>query len=323
MKNILLTSTALVAFAGAAAADVAISGYAEMGIFGGDNVATTQFFTDIDVTFTMSGETDNGLTFGASIDLDESDGSGSFATTDTVGSSPAFAPNTQGGETLFISGGFGTLTLGDTDGALDWAMTDIGNIGNPGSIADDETTHAAYVGSYLDGAYDGQILRYNYSFGDFGVAVSAEQDDADLRDDGFAIGVRYSMDMGGVGIDFGLGYQEASLTTTVDIDALGLSVVADFGDFSAGINYVDFGSDDLTEDGDYLGFGVGYSANGLSIHANYAEIDVTSGDDTDGFGLAVAYDLGGGASVKGGYGSASVGSAASVDTWSLGLALSF
>jgi outer membrane protein OmpU len=287
-----------------------------MGLMGGDNVATTQFFTDIDVTFTMSGETDNGLTFGASIDLDESDG------TSGGGVSPAFNPNTQGGETLFISGNFGTLTMGDTDGALDWAMTDIGNIGNPGSIADDETTHDAYIGSYRDGSYDGQILRYNYSFGDFGVAVSAEQDDADLRDDGFAVGVRYSMRMSGVGIDFGLGYQEVSASSTVDNDALGLSVVADFGDFSAGINYVDFGSDNALLEYDYIGVGVGYSANGLSIHANYAEQDGVV-IDTDGFGLAVAYDLGGGASVKGGYGSASVGSAASFDTWSLGLALSF
>jgi outer membrane protein OmpU len=309
MKNILLTSTALVAFAGAAAADVAITGYAEMGLVGGDDVATTQFFTDIDVTFTMSGQTDNGLTFGAAVDLDEA---GKLGDTDD-----------NNGTAIFISGGFGTLTLGDTDGALDWAMTDIGNIGNPGSINDDETSHAAYIGSYLDGFYDGQILRYNYSFGDFGVAVSVEQDDNGNVSDGFAVGFKYSMDMGGVGIDFGLGYQEVALNSTQDLDALGLSVVGNFGDFSAGINYVEFSSDDISEEGDYLGFGVGYSANGLSIHANYAEIDVTSGDDIDGFGLAVAYDLGGGAVVKGGYGSGTEGSDPSFDTWSLGLALSF
>jgi outer membrane protein OmpU len=321
MKNILLTSSALVAFAGAAAADVAISGYAEMGIFSADTFndfsrlvtsGTTQFFTDIDVTFTMSGETDNGLTFGASIDLDESS------------SATAFDPETEGGETIFISGGFGTLTMGDTDGALDWAMTDIGNIRNPGSIADDETAHRAYIGVYLDGHYDGQILRYDYSFGDFGVAVSIEQDDTDTVDDGFAVGVKYSMDMGGVGIDFGLGYQEVSSSTTLDFDALGLSVVANFGDFSAGINYVENGSNYVALEEDYIGFGVGYSANGLSIHANYAEIDsATDFYDADGYGLAVAYDLGGGASVKGGYGSGSVGSAASFDTWSLGFAMSF
>ncbi|WP_298259682.1 porin, partial [uncultured Litoreibacter sp.] len=81
MKKVLFASTALVAFGGAAVADVALSGRAEMGIFS-QNAAFqgvapagaadgVQFFTDIDVTFTMSGETDNGLTFGASVDLDE------------------------------------------------------------------------------------------------------------------------------------------------------------------------------------------------------------------------------------------------------------
>jgi outer membrane protein OmpU len=324
MKNILLTSTALVAFAGAAAADVAITGYAEMGIFGGSAIET-QFFTDIDVTFSMSGETDNGLTFGAAIDIDEAAGT---ATTNNAD---------DGGVAMFISGNFGTLTLGDTDGALDWAITDIGNMGNPGSLADDETAHAAYIGNGIDGRYDGQILRYNYSFGDFGVAVSVEQDDTGTVDDGFAIGFKYSMDMGGVGIDFGLGYQEATigaaitsgvfngLTTNDDISVTGMSVVGNFGDFQAGLNYGEIRSDlQPLADGDYIGFGVGYSANGLSVHANYAELDVLNvPSDRDGYGLAVAYDLGGGASVKGAYGSGSVGSAASTDSFSLGLALSF
>jgi outer membrane protein OmpU len=317
MRNTLLTSTALVAFAGAAAADIAITGYAEMGVFNADTVdssghitaqGTTQFFTDIDVTFSMSGQTDNGLTFGAAVDLDEA---GKLDGVDD-----------NNGTAIFISGGFGTLTLGDTDGAFDWALTDIGNIGNPGSISDDETNHAGYRGTALDGLYDGQILRYNYSDGDFGVAVSVEQDDSGTQDVGFAVGAKYSMDMGGVGIDFGLGYQKASITNTDDVDALGLSVVANFGDFLAGINYVTVSSDVLSFDGDYIGFGVGYSANGLSVHANYAEFD-SAADDTDGYGLAVAYDLGGGASIKGGYGSGTLGSFESADTWSLGLALSF
>jgi outer membrane protein OmpU len=323
MKNILLTSTALVAFAGAAAADVAITGYAEMGIFGGSAIET-QFFTDIDVTFSMSGETDNGLTFGAAIDIDEAAGT---ATTNNAD---------DGGVAMFISGNFGTLTLGDTDGALDWAITDIGNMGNPGSLADDETAHAAYIGNGIDGRYDGQILRYNYSFGDFGVAVSVEQDDTGTVDDGFAIGFKYSMDMGGVGIDFGLGYQEATilgspsgifsgLTTGDDLTVIGMSVVGNFGDFQAGLNYAEIRSDlQPLADGDYIGFGVGYSANGLTVHANYAELDVLyAPTDREGYGLSVAYDLGGGAVVHGGYGSASVGSAADVASWSLGLGLSF
>ncbi|KKL69695.1 hypothetical protein LCGC14_2112360, partial [marine sediment metagenome] len=72
MKKVLFATTALVASTSFAMADVDLSGVAEMGIFGGDGIED-QFHTDIDVTFSMSGSTDNGLTFGASIDLDESD----------------------------------------------------------------------------------------------------------------------------------------------------------------------------------------------------------------------------------------------------------
>ncbi|MEQ8367166.1 MAG: porin, partial [Roseicyclus sp.] len=48
MKKVLFATTALVATAGVAAADVAVSGGAEMGLFGGSGTET-QFFTDIDV----------------------------------------------------------------------------------------------------------------------------------------------------------------------------------------------------------------------------------------------------------------------------------
>ena len=210
MQKVLLTTTALVAFTGAAAADVTLSGRAEMGIFGGDSITTTgfgaatttmedQFFTDIDVSFTMSGETDNGLTFGASVDLDEG-GDGSAASDDNTD---------DGGATIFLSGPFGTVTMGDTDGALDFALTE--GAGNAGSLADDETAHAGYLGSYADGAYDGQILRYDYSIGDFAVAVSVEQDDTGVRDTGYAIGGRYSFGFSGGSVDFGAGYQFAEV----------------------------------------------------------------------------------------------------------------
>ena len=97
MKKILLATSALVAtsgFASAKGGGVSISGTAQMGIIGSDwvddnaNDTSYEFHTDIDVHFTMSGQTDTGLTFGASIDFDESDGSGTGA--DAEGASAAF-----------------------------------------------------------------------------------------------------------------------------------------------------------------------------------------------------------------------------------------
>ncbi len=310
MKKVLFASTALVAFSGAAVADVALSGRAEMGIFDND-VESAQFFTDIDVTFTMSGETDGGLTFGASVDLDE--GGDSAA---------AVADNTDdGGATIFIAGSFGTITMGDTDGALDWALTEAGNVGNPGSINDDETSHDGYVGSYLDGGSDGQILRWDYSFGDFGVAASIEEDNGGDGEIGYAIGLRYSLDLGGTTVALGIGHQEAASLTAGDQDsATGVSASATLANgLSIGVVYADWDSAAVDGADSNFGIGVGYSTGALSLHANYGEVDTNDGSaDTDGFGLAAAYDLGGGAVVHLGYRNDDT-----ADTYSLGLGLSF
>ena len=315
MKKALFASTALVAFAGTAVADVDLSGRAEMGIFDSDGLETAQFFTDIDVTFTMSGETDGGLTFGASVDLDE-------------GGDAADATNNDqedGGATIFISGAFGTVTLGDTDGALDWALTEAGNVGNPGSIADDETAHAGYYGSYLDGTFDGQILRYDYTAGDLGFAVSVELDDADIEDEGFALGLRYALDFGGTDVNLGIGYQDAG-----DLDAIGISATAVLASgFSVGFTYTDgdlAAIDDVAVDS-HFGVGVGYSTGAWAFHANYGNFDTDAGD-VDGLGLAATYDLGGGAIIHAGYGvgfdQVSVGGEEfDEQTASLGLGLSF
>lgn len=317
MKKVLFASTALVAFTGAAVSDVALSGRAEMGIFD-DGTNNAQFFTDIDVTFTMSGETDNGLTFGASVDLDEG-GAGA----------PAVAANDDdGGATIFISGAFGTLTMGDTDGAMDWALTEAGNVGNPGSIADDETSHAGYLGAYLDGASDGQILRYDYTVGNFGVAVSLEDDDGSTTANdsmGYAIGLKYAIDLGGTTVNLGLGHQRAADVAAVanDVTATGASASATFDNgLSAGVVYTDY-SDSTTLD-KHVGVGLGYTTGAFSLHANYGKYDgVTAATDADGYGLAAAYDLGGGAVMHFGYGSGSTGTAANTNTMSLGLGLSF
>ena len=330
MKKVLLTSTALVAFAGAAHAEVTLSGSAEMGIFGGTDVET-QFHQDIDVTFTMSGETDAGLTFGASVDIDET-AAGTDATDDN-------------GTTVFISGSFGTVTMGDTDGALDWALTDAGNIGNPGSLADDETVHAGYNGNWLDGAYDGQIVRYDNTFGDFGVAISVEMDDAGVLDDGYAIGFTYNTDLGGADLALGLGYQEADLTsittildyfdtttfpttgttagTKVSAVGLGATVTLDSG-FTGGFTFTDFSIDGTDADVTHTGLGVGYAVDAFSVHANYGIYDL-DGTEISGWGLTAGYDLGGGASVLAGYGSSDLSDLGgdTVDTWSLGLSMSF
>lgn len=315
MKKVLLASTALVAFAGAAAAEVSLSGYAEIGISGGSDIET-QFHNDIVVNINMSGTTDNGLEFGAKVQLDDTNSAFS------INGSPAFDD-----EAVWVSGSFGKVTLGETDGAFDWALSEI-YMGS--ALSDDHSTHAgAYWFTGGDGGYDNQILRYEYSFGDFAVAISAEQDDGRVAttsgttfvsgratgDTIIALGVKWAGNMGGVDLGVGLGYQSDSTD-----DAVGLSVAATMAN---GVSVTAGYADDEFWGGEWWGLGVGYTTGALLVQANYGEWDY--GDS--GWGLVANYDLGGGAVAMFGYGSSDNGAGSfngnGDDTWSAGLGLSF
>jgi len=368
MKKVLLTSTALVAFAGAAAAEVTISGWAEMGVVGGSGVES-QFWNDVDLDFTATGETDGGLTFGANFDLDSAN-----SLSNELGKMPDVE--------IFLSSEFGTITLGDTDGALDWALTDAASWGDPGTIDDSETAHWGRQDTYLDGIYDGQILRYDYTYGDFGFALSIETDDTsetelnnlniDRNDLAWGVGAKWSPEMGPGTMKLGIGYQQGDQGTVsfgltdAQVDQLGsdyrnaitraaLSVSnlgpeqeeAFFGfgvafdnafgftqntgeadtlnvalganvrvygisagyemdnGISFGGSYSDWEGDNL-DSGSHWGIGAGYAWNAFSISANYGEhsfeYEGGSSLDTDGYGVAMGYDLGGGLSILAGYG---------------------
>ncbi len=116
MKKLLIATTALVATAGMAAADITITGHAAAGIHSGlDDVTTTTNTTDVaadgiysnaGVDFTMTGATDNGISFSASVNIDagtEID-SGDFEFDGADG-------GTAGLGAVSMTGSFGTLTF--------------------------------------------------------------------------------------------------------------------------------------------------------------------------------------------------------------------
>ncbi|MCY1128378.1 porin [Frigidibacter sp. RF13] len=319
MKKILLATTALAGFAGAAAAEVSLSGYAEIGVFGGDAV-DTQFHSDLDVTFTLSGESDSGLSFGASIDLDEVGDDANATGGDPISHTGRGSGTEE--HAVWVSGSFGKVTLGDTDGALDWAVSEIYS---GSAINDDHSTHAgAYWNTGLDGTYDGQVMRYEYSFGDFGVAISAELDDTGTGDAVLGLGFKWSGDMGGTAVSAGIGHQSNG---TVDVTAVSLGATL-AGGFSANLGFAD---GDLTATGSgavaesWWGLGVAYTSGALTVGANYGTFDLGAAGDQSGWGLVVNYDLGGGAVAQVGYGDGDAASSngSGDQTWSAGLALSF
>ena len=322
MKNILLATSALSTTAAIASAQgaVTITGAAQMGILGGEwlvpnNLISAydefELLTDIDVTFTMSGQTDTGLTFGASIDLEESDGSGSG--NDAEGASPAFDNRDQGGEEIFVSGSFGTLTMGDTDGALDWALVDIG-LGE--SLGDAHTSHIGYIGNdFVDSQDgDGQIARYDRSFGDFAFAFSADIAEAGGKDI-LSAGAKYSIAFPIMRLGVGIGWQQREpheFDEGKEKDAIGVSLDADFDNgFQIVANYVDLGDSPegyLNKENNtvtelFKGFGIGYEMDKWSFAMNYSRITEEWPVYTaqNGYGIAVNYDMGGGAEFQMGF----------------------
>ena len=328
MKKILFATTALVASAGIASAEVALSGYAELGVFENQNgtgdgfsgdPTKAQVFSDIDVTFSMSGEADNGLTFGASIDLDESEGA-----------APDFEDAARMPDaTIFLSYGGATLTVGDTDSAFDARLTETA-IG--GTLNDDHTVHPGYSGNSLfDEAYGGQEIRLDYSFDQFTVSVSTSPDRFGTFDPSYAIGFSYNVMLAGLDLGVGLGYittDEASAAGPASYDsALGMSLSTTFDNgLQAIINYSNLTDESAggLDNGSHWALGLGYTVNALTIGLNYGEYDFDTAGDQSGYGLAVNYDLGGGLVAQFGYaGGEFSGPATYEDTYSLGLAMSF
>jgi outer membrane protein OmpU len=368
MQKVLLASTALAMSAGWAMADVTnggdalgasitLEGFAEMGVQGDDiadnpfnpeNDVDLEFHTDIDMTIVMLGVTDGGLEFGAEIDLDETDvdfldPSGIVRDEDgdlrdfTLGGSSAFDPRRQGGEEIFIRGAFGALYMGDVDGAFDWAMSEA----IIGSSLNDDHEHAGYSGNAgLDGLYDGQIARYEYSWGDFGVAISGEIDDTDQGDPVLGIGAKYSWVGYGADITVGGGVQtisglEDTFSNIIEEDeefsALIWGLSADVGmdnGIRGIVSYQQASLDGVEDDSDPIQWGValGYEWDALLVAVNYGHYQdwafLGERFDSEGYGLIANYDLGGGAELQAGYGHSTVNSN-NFSTYSFGVAMNF
>ena len=330
MKKILLASTALVASAGFAAADVTVGGDGYFGVafgqFDGDGIFNTTanpsttdadgnfvqaaedrsdyaFVYDLDFDFTGSGETDSGLVFGASADADE-------------------VATSQGAlgfdSTIFVSGAFGTLSMGDTDGGAEAIIGDLSGVGITGLGDFNENIFLLGAGAPPAGAL--ALYEYNFAGASFALGLS--------DDEGFSLGAGYAGEFANGGWNVGIAYesvQEGAEVTLFDIDALGGTGTA--GEVSttsdddvehiigtAGVNFAGFGlkavygqADAGSVDADQYGLSADYGFDAVSLSAYYRRVETDGlADDfeTDFFGVGASYDLGGGLALGGGIASA-------------------
>lgn len=304
MKKILLATTMLVAGASIAAAEVTLSGSARMGIISNfDNAATAgvdesdlEFTSRARVEFTMSGETDGGLSFGASFRADN-----------------AAAANTGDAGSVFISGAFGKLSMGDVDGAAQMATGHVAGVGLTGLGDLNEST---FLGAG-DGATDPTAL-YEYSAGDFTVYLSVTNPTTTIvtaavppavptitDTNAIALGAKYTFGDYAVG----LGYEKlegksavlATAADNVDVDHVVLKLSANVAGFNVQglIGQADgnIGAVVLNNEKQYAA-SVSYTTGALTGSVFYTDDSDLGG--TTAYGIGGSYDLGGGATLVGG-----------------------
>lgn len=261
MKKILLATTVLAATAGVAAADVAVSGVGRMGIAsvaGGD----AMFSSRIRIIFSASGETDNGLTFGASVRNDQS-GVGNTA---------------NGDSTVFISGAFGKITMGDVSGAADALVGQVSGVGytSIGSLNEID---------YLGNAKTAALYTYSTGALTFGVGLG-QTGGADQE---YSIAAKYSTDAYTVA----LGYEDNGVNKETSL--LGSAT------FSGATLTAKFADRDVTPvgvDSSAYALSADYNMSGIGLTAFYANNSKFNGFNH--YGVGASYDLGGGAVVKAG-----------------------
>ena len=300
MKKVLLASTALVMSAGVAAADVSVGGDGRMGIiedFGSDSL---RFTSRIRISFSASGETDGGLTFGGSIRADNAgefnliDGDGNELgdagfDIDTASFDGGGGVNGADGS-VFIEGAFGRLTMGDVDSAAENAVGDVSGVGLTGLGDLNESTYIA--GSDSGGASEPAAL-YEYSFGGFTGYASVTNpgnpltgDDADATP--WSIGATYSFG------DFSVlaGYEDNDQGT----DHI---IVGGTASFAGATLKAVFGTANGDIEGEQYAVSIDYTFDAITGTVFYADDEELGGDE--GYGIGVSYDLGGGASLKAGF----------------------
>ncbi|MEI6797744.1 MAG: porin [Pseudomonadota bacterium] len=311
--------------AGFAAADVAISGSARMGVVGAYNSDTkknaTTFSSNVHATFTGSGTTDGGLAFGGSFDMHNATG----ADAGTSGST-------------YISGAFGKISMGGVDSGDKAAVGQLSSVGYEGVGSKNSISYAA-DGGKTDTGNDTDILGtsgakvlYTYSAGAMTISASSAQlSNGAANHTAYGIGATYTA--GAVKLAIGYGSNEISGIKSIaaDLDTYTLpvhhlfdggtgsitdvtaAVTYTMGDTTLKAIYQDKSADITVGSEDFslasvvsMGLSVDHKLDALTLTAyalttnvtsDYSHVDVTLSH----VGIGASYNLGGGASFKAGW----------------------
>lgn len=275
MKSILLASASVVAFAGAAAAEVTFGGSATLGYNDTVNAFDDNhdgFYWSADVAVTLSQELNNGLTATGTFGIDVSDDSSGLDL-----ESNSFL--------ISLTSDSAGLYFGDTTFAAETYWAAAGDMESDGfSAADGETVLRGEI------TYGGVTAGVSYAVTD--AAGHAATSDIDQ----LSVGAKGSFGQ----FNFSVAYQEASQGPAGAYDPNGEN-----GDFNLGQIFgvsagTSFSGADLTvayvqnttADTTSIGVQVAYPFGPVTLTGYYVMEDTGAGDVDDNYGINVAYASG-------------------------------
>ena len=271
MKKVLLATTALVATAGFAAAEVSFSGKAGVAAASADR-ADSEMYTGIDFNVNLSGEADSGLTWATSFDM----GNGSLIDMDDD-----FAVDAQ---SAHDGADVATVTLGYQGYTVAFAQEDIDDL-------------------YDDGNHHDVSLSGSVSGVDFAITSDLDNDESETS---YSVGGTFSGVTATVkgttsfnsnsAMKLDVSYQIGSLTVSAGLNDTGvdgvdneMKVGASYTMEGVTLAYTAISPDTANGDfGDEWDASISYSANGLAATIKTDETEVMKAFGT--------YDLGGGTS---------------------------
>jgi outer membrane protein OmpU len=287
MKKILLTTTALVATSGFAMADghlMTVTGSADMGLrYNDSGVNKTTVESDVDINFAVSGETDYGIAWTAA----------GGVSNDTNAANSGVSTGSVDAGSVSISGEFGTISVGNVDAAI--SAVGIADVGYDG-IGLDNVAESSRAPSNPD-------VRWAYAMDGISlVATTNSHTDASSVSVGWTSGalsmvVAHNSD-GNTG---GVTNNAASVSTSID-------------DVSVSVMVADSSTDAV---GSSQGMALSWMMGERLGTVTFVLAD--SHSDTDAtYGVGFSKDLGGNATLAGGYGTAD-----GVAVGDLGISFSF
>jgi outer membrane protein OmpU len=316
MKKFLLGTSALVgavAFASAASAEptVSVGGFLDFqaGFTDQDLDATgtvggreTKFANDTEVNINVQGTADNGLTYGAVIEL-EAD-----VTADTDGSG-LNADKTF----LFVESNAGRVELGSNIGAEDALKVDAATIARATGGIDGDWYRFATVGTgfiirpdlpnaHARGAAEDatKITYYSPRFSGVQVGVSYTPDDGNVgtaaafttdtngdNENVFGLGANYTGQFDQVGVQLSAtgAFGESETAATEDLSSWALGTVLSFQGFSVAGSYGDWDDSGLPTGGsvdqNYWTLGAGYETGPFGVSLTYMDSEAGTSDFTN------------------------------------------